>query len=148
MTQFSQHRVLTHLRNLEEQVHFLEQYRHLGIEAFRRDQAIKYAVFHAFQIGIQNIMDVAAHIIASVFHESYDEYKQLISILGNHDVLPQDFVKRCSGIAEFRNKLVHGYLSVDPEKVHEYLATELPLLSEFAKHIVEFLERKHSDQKT
>ena len=87
-------------------------------------------------------MDISAHLLSSMFHEHYDEYKQLLPMLGAHGVIPEDFVKRCAGIAEFRNKLVHGYLSVEPEKVHGYLSTELPLLSEFARHIVEFFEKQ------
>ena len=146
MTRFSNERVRAHLDNLDQQILYLLQFQEITLEELVQDKTKLYAVFHAFQIAIQNIMDIAGHILVSVFRESYDEYKQLVPALGKRGVVPQEFVAKCSGIAEFRNKLVHGYLSVDPEKVHGYLTTELPLLREYARYIVEWLERQKGEE--
>jgi uncharacterized protein YutE (UPF0331/DUF86 family) len=64
-------------------------------------------------------------------------------VLGELDVLRIEFTRRFRGVAGFRNVLVHGYLRVELERVHELLNSGLDDFVEFAGHIEGFLQRGH-----
>ena len=51
------------------------------------------------------------------------------------EILPKDFVEKISGMAGFRNLLVHDYAEVDPERVYDFLQNRVGDFEEFMKHI-------------
>jgi uncharacterized protein YutE (UPF0331/DUF86 family) len=55
--------------------------------------------------------------------------------------LPPDFGARFRAVAGFPNILVHGYLELDPLRVHAVLNTRLQEFREFARYIEEYLGR-------
>lgn len=55
--------------------------------------------------------------------------------------LPDAFARRFRGIAGFRNVLVHGYLAVDPGRIHELLNSGLDDFLAFAQHVERYLSR-------
>ena len=87
-------------------------------------------------------MDIGGHILASVYKIPFDEYKAIIPALSKQKVITRTLEKQCRGIAEFRNKLVHGYLAIEPKKVFSYLNHDLPAIEEFAKQMVNFLDKQ------
>jgi hypothetical protein len=68
------------------------------------------------------------------------DYATAIDVLGELGVLPADFARRFRGVAGFRNVLVHGYLGVQLERVHELLNSGLDDFIRFAQHVERFLE--------
>lgn len=69
---------------------------------------------------------------------SPDTYVEIVNILAEKGVLPQDFVGEAKNMARFRNILVHGYISIDIEKIHGYLK-KIDKIKKFASYIVDFL---------
>lgn len=142
MSKFSKERIQSHLKNLAEQIAVLQELQAEKESVFVADKQKSYAVYHAFLLAIQNIMDIGGHILASVYQVPFDEYKAIIPALARQKAISPGLEKKCHGIAEFRNKLVHGYLEIEPKKVLVYLKKDLPALELFAKEIVKFLEKK------
>ena len=69
-------------------------------------------------MAAQNALDIATHIAASAALDSPD-YATSIDRLADLAVLPRSFASRFRSVAGFRNILVHGYLEVDPARVHD-----------------------------
>lgn len=84
------------------------------------------------QLCAQNALDIATHLAASAGRDAPD-YASAIDVLGDIGVLPAGFALRFRGIAGFRNVLVHGYLGVDPARLHQLLNSGLGDLAEFAR---------------
>lgn len=63
-------------------------------------------------------------------------------ILNEEYIIPEDFIADLTGIARFRNILVHMYAELDQAKVYAALTEHLGDFDRFAKVIVNFLERK------
>jgi uncharacterized protein YutE (UPF0331/DUF86 family) len=74
--------------------------------------------------------------------EKPDDYRQMISALGEKGVLPEDFAERFEGAAGLKNILVHQYDEVDMEKLHKRLTEDLEDFDTFAENIARYLKEK------
>lgn len=92
------------------------------------------------QLCAQNALDVATHLAAGAGRDTPD-YSTAVDMLGELGVLPREFARRFRGVAGFRYVLAHGYLRVDPVRVHELLNSGLDDFAEFAQHVERFLQR-------
>ena len=82
------------------------------------------------------------HILAGEFGESATEYEAILSGLGARGVLSPALGKRLRGLGGFRNVLVHGYLSIDPEKVYAALERSARDFTDFEAEILAWLDRR------
>ena len=87
----------------------------------------------------QNALDVATHLAASAGRDAPD-YASAIDALAELGVLPRDFCSRFRGVAGFRNVLVHGYLSVDLDRVHRLINEHLDDFATFAGLVQSYLD--------
>lgn len=140
MGKFSKEKIYSHLKNLEENISVLKKFQKETVSSFKNKEKC-YAVFHAFLLAIENIMDIGGHVLVSVFQKSFSEYKEIIPALEEKKVISKEFAIKCKGMAEFRNKLVHNYISIDPKLVYKYLQKDIQLFEEFAKHILNFIKK-------
>ena len=67
--------------------------------------------------------------------------RRAIDALVDVGVVPAEFARRFRGVAGFRNVLVHGYLDLGLERVHELLSVGLDDFTEFARRVERFVER-------
>src|SRR5262249_51586236 len=95
-------------------------------------------VERGLQLCTQSALDIATHLAASAGRDAPD-YASASDVLGELGVLPPAFAYRFRGIAGFRNVLVHGYLGVDPARLHQMLNAGLDDFVEFARHVEAYL---------
>jgi uncharacterized protein YutE (UPF0331/DUF86 family) len=132
--------VRRHLLALDAAVLRLRRHAGRPLAALRGDPDVQWIVERGLQLCAQNALDIATHLAASAGRDAPD-YASALDILGELRVLPPEFASRFRGVAGFRNVLVHGYLAVDPERVHRLLNVGLDDFVEFARHIERYLER-------
>jgi uncharacterized protein YutE (UPF0331/DUF86 family) len=116
--------------------------RHAGrpLATLRDDPDTQWIVERGLQLCAQNVLDIATHLAASAGHDAPD-YARALDVLGDLGVLPAEFAARFRGVAGFRNVLVHGYLTVDLQRVHQLLNAGLDDFVEFARHVDRYLQR-------
>jgi uncharacterized protein YutE (UPF0331/DUF86 family) len=116
--------------------------RHSGepLEKLENDPEERWTVERGLQLCTQNVLDIATHIAAGEGRDVPD-YASAILELGRLSVLDGDFAKAFSGVAGFRNVLVHGYLEVDLTLLHRLLNEQLGDFGVFAGAIEEYLGR-------
>jgi uncharacterized protein YutE (UPF0331/DUF86 family) len=71
-----------------------------------------------------------------------ESHTDLPIILSKQGVFSNEFAERLSAMIRMRNVLVHGYVRVNLEKVHQVVQESLGDFDEFARYIVEYLERE------
>lgn len=96
------------------------------------------------QLAIQAMLDIGSHIISDQQLERPARYDNVFSILAANQVIANDLATRLRGLAGLRNILVHGYLEVDRRRLRELMVDGLPQFEEYARQIVEFLDRSDS----
>lgn len=92
------------------------------------------------QISIQAMLDLGNHIIAEKGFEEPLEYKDVFIILGKRGIFDKNFVKILTDMVGMRNRLVHVYFEVSPEKLHQFITSELDDFEKFIKIILEYIK--------
>lgn len=133
--------VRRHLAALDRAASHLRRYVGRPSEDLQADVEAAWAVERGLHLAAQNALDVATHIAAAAARDSPD-YATSIDRLGELAILPRDFARRFRGVAGFRNVLVHGYLELDPARVHEVLNERLDDFAEFARLVEAYLGRE------
>jgi len=134
--------ILERLHALDEYIRLLQPYREWDGRRLTKDLIIYGGVLHYLQLASQAVMDVSAHLQIELGFGRVTDYTDAVLSLGKHDVLPEEFVERISGLAGFRNVLVHEYLTVDPMQVHQVLQHGVEDLKGFIVYITDFLQRE------
>ena len=119
------------LEKLDEYLEFLGRYRGIGLDEFRSDELVSAAVERKLHLAIECVLDIGAELIASKGLREPGSYRDVILILGEAGVLPQEFASAFARVAGFRNVLVHDYAEVKPELVHRQLREGLGDLERF-----------------
>jgi uncharacterized protein YutE (UPF0331/DUF86 family) len=93
-----------------------------NLEDFLADERERdLAMFYLF-LAIQECIDIAAHWVADAGWGVPEDAGETFDILGEHAVISRELARALRGAVSLRNRIGHGYISVDPERVH----TEYP----------------------
>lgn len=91
--------------------------------------------------AVQLSVDVGAHLIASMEVPPPGTMGQTFDLLAQQGVLDPELANRLKKSVGFRNIAVHNYDSINWLIVHSIVKNHLNEFSEFAKAIVEWLEK-------
>ncbi len=125
---------------LEEFLNELRRLRDTSFEEFMDSREKQWAVERGLQLSIESILDIGNHLLSGLGLEAPDEYREVILGLGRAGVFPGEFAGRISGIAGFRNALVHDYANLDPQIVYDRLKNGLKDLEDCQKYIATYLK--------
>ncbi|HSB69802.1 MAG TPA: DUF86 domain-containing protein [Candidatus Methylomirabilis sp.] len=100
-----------------------------------------WAVERGMQVAAQCVLDICNHIVSEVSTERPPNYRELLLAAGRLGLMPEEFALRFSGLAGFRNVLIHEYAKIDPSVVYRNLREGLADLDGFAEYVRLYLER-------
>ena len=120
------------LLRLEEVISHLEQLGTPGEQDLRADFRTAWLAERGLQLAAEIAFDVGNHILSAHFGASARDYEDILEQLGERGVIDADLRDRFRGLGGFRNILVHGYLAVDPIRVHAAVTQRLGDLERFA----------------
>jgi len=106
------------LLDINEATGHLRSWNPITIERLETDQQLRWAVERGLQVAAEALFDAGAHILAAEFQEAVDEYRHIPKRLLARGVLSQQTAARLTGLAGFRNVLVHEYAEIDLKRVH------------------------------
>ncbi|MGB9858322.1 MAG: type VII toxin-antitoxin system HepT family RNase toxin [Moorellaceae bacterium] len=135
------HIVEQKLHHLELYLQHLEKYKDITSTELEENLDLSWIVEHGLQLCIQIILDIGNHILAEE-GIAVDEYSDIFKELAKMAVLPEEFARNISGMAGFRNILVHEYARVNKEKVADVLKHHLEDFRTFARYIVKYLDAR------
>ena len=130
------------LDKLSQVIKLLEKYRATPREDFLTDFTINSAAQYNLILGIEIIVDIGSHLLSEAFQVHASEYRQVIELLGEYEVLPREFAEENIPMARFRNLIIHQYEQVDMAQVYENLQKAPGVLNQFAKYFTDFIENK------
>ncbi|MCL4385117.1 MAG: DUF86 domain-containing protein [Actinobacteria bacterium] len=130
------------IKKIEEAITELKQIRMLPKQNFFNEKRIQYASMYAMIIGIEAICDIGNHILSKYFNRAAETYKDVILLLGECKVIPEDFSQKSSKMADFRNILIHLYLKIDTEEVYKNLKKAPEEFTKFSKFFLSFIEKQ------
>ncbi len=136
---FKEESVRERLKRLVEAIERLERYRGSSLEDFLADVERQWLVERGFILAAECIADIASHILSGKFGVHPDDHEDALRRLAEQGVISRELGKAMRGFGGFRNILVHGYLRIDPSRVHAYLEGHLDHLRRFVSEVTAWL---------
>ena len=102
---------------------------------------------HYLRVSVDSLVDLSNHIIAVQGLGRPGSSREIGNILGQANVIPPDFVKKCIALIKLRDRLTHLYWEVEPTEVFEVLQQELINITTFLNCLLQHVEN-HSSMAT
>ena len=138
----SQAIVLDLLARLRDYVEKLRPFQARPEGDITADYTAMWAVERGMQVAAQCVLDICNHVVSELSTERPENYRELILTAGRLGLMPGEFAQRFSGLAGFRNVLVHEYAKVDPSEVCRNLWEGLRDFDSFAECVRLFLSKE------
>lgn len=130
------------LEKLREYVSYLKDYQKHTIEELKNNHTLQGAVLHYLQLVIECVLDIGELLISELKLRKPEEGREVLKILAENKIIPEDFAERFAPIAGFRNILVHEYANVDLGKVYAHLQNDLKDFDFYSKCIAQYISSK------
>jgi len=105
------------ISNLSHYISELQSAEDINWEKYSTDPRSKAFVERYLHLCIEEIFDIANHIVSFCRWREPSGYRDLLLVLNEHDVLPKEHLTTFQNMASFRNMLVHHYEKIDDEVV-------------------------------
>lgn len=89
---------------------------------------------------VESIIDVGNMMIDGFIMRDPGSYEDIIDILVDEKVLPEDESDSYKEVIKLRIMLVRDYLSVDHDKLEQVLLKQKPVLEKFSERIIHYLD--------
>lgn len=127
------------LNNLESHVNDLRSATDITHDKFMKDIRLQRFVERTLHIAIECCLDIVHHIISEKGLREPSSYADAFGVLGESGILTPESVAEFQLMAQFRNKIVHYYETIDPEQVYAIFKTRLGTFDSFRKQIDQVL---------
>ncbi|TSC79716.1 MAG: hypothetical protein G01um101429_391 [Parcubacteria group bacterium Gr01-1014_29] len=127
---------------LSQIIKLLDQYKGESEEDFLVDFTINSAAQFNLIIGIEIIVDIGSHILNELYQVRPKEYQEVITALGEQEIISKEFAVENSDMPKFRNFVIHQYEDVDMKQVHAYLQKAPNVFRKFAEYFMDLLEKQ------
>ena len=128
------------LSRLQSYVDELKAATDITWETFQSDLRSKAFVERYLHLAIEEVLDIANHIIS--FHQWREPtgYRDMLVILSEKGIIPADQLPIFQNMASFRNMLVHRYENVDEELVFGIFHKHLDDFEQFSSLIISWVK--------
>jgi uncharacterized protein YutE (UPF0331/DUF86 family) len=92
-------------------------------------------------VATQEALDVAFHVAADAGFGAPASNAEAFALLARHGVLPEDLARALVGVATVRNRIVHGYTTLDLDRFWREVPAGLDALERFTEAIARFAAR-------
>jgi uncharacterized protein YutE (UPF0331/DUF86 family) len=131
--------VLHKLRRLAEQIALLRQRRPAGPEVLATDLLLRDGIALALLVACQEVVDVAYHVVADEGWGVPSSHADALALLAQHGVIDGATAASVSGVVRARNRIAHGYASVDHARLWAELPDGIAHLERFSREVARWL---------
>jgi len=126
---------------LREHVRRLRERRPVDAATFRNDLLVQDAVAMGVLVAVQEAMDIALHIASDEGWELAATYRDAFVVLARHGVIDPQLATSLAGAAQLRNRIAHGYATVDADRLWAELPGGVAAFDAYAAAIAAFIQR-------
>ena len=136
--------VLHKLQRLKTQVTVTRTRRPAAVEVLSQDHVLRDALALAFMVALQEAIDISYHVVADEGWGVPDSHRAAFDLLAAHRVLPAELAGQLGAAAAMRNRIAHGYASVDHQRLWREIPDALRALDDFAATVAAWLPTPES----
>ncbi|MEW6540764.1 MAG: DUF86 domain-containing protein [Bacillota bacterium] len=120
---------------LVEYITDLEEQRHISAADWEANKMLRNHLERTLQKAVESCLDIGKHLIVSLNLRTPEDYKDIMVILTEAGILPQEKLSKFKQMAQFRNVIVHDYEKIDPHVILAILRKDLDDLRLFARAV-------------
>lgn len=129
--------------------YFVEMNRYLDIlekvagttpEEFHENGILQAAGERALQIALECVTDVGNLIIDALVMRDPSSYEDIVQVLAEENVFPQEFTDSFMEAVKFRRILAHDYLERSTERLFETIQQHKHQFREFQQYVSDYLK--------
>ena len=109
--------------------------RNVDLDSFIKDIDRQESILFNIQTGVQNCIDIAAHIISDESFGVPGSTTEMFYLLEKNGYLDNDLTQKMIKAVGFRNLIVHEYGRIELEQVYEIAQNDVNDLNEYLKAI-------------
>lgn len=132
-------RKISRLRSYTEALKSAED---IDWEKYKSDLRAKAFVERYLHLAIEEVIDIANHLISFFKWREPTGYRDLFQILKEHGIMSEKDLPTFQNMASFRNMLVHRYETIDEELVFGLFKKRLDDFELFIRMMVNGVERQ------
>jgi uncharacterized protein YutE (UPF0331/DUF86 family) len=117
----------------------MERRRSPALELFGKDSDRQDALALSLLVALQEAADIALHIASDEGWGVASSYAQGFGLLAAHGVINDDLARRLGAISSLRNRVAHGYASVDFERLWRETPAGVAAMREFSAAVAAYL---------
>lgn len=130
------------LKRLLELYRFFELHRGLTYGKLIEDITVCLAVERASALAAEIIIDILSHMLASGHNLFPETYEETIEASMREKIITDSLYKEIKGLGGYRNILIHEYIGLDYEEVHQNFKKLTDAIPHFQKEIIQYIGRK------
>jgi uncharacterized protein YutE (UPF0331/DUF86 family) len=130
--------VLKKLSLMREHLSRVRRRRSAKREDFERDVDTQDATSLSFIVAVQEAADIALHIASDEGWGISGSYAESFQLLAQHGVIDAEQATALAAAAAVRNRIAHGYASLDAGRFWDELPAGLSALEQYARAIAAF----------
>jgi uncharacterized protein YutE (UPF0331/DUF86 family) len=111
-----------------------------SVDDFERDLLVQDAIAMSLLVVVQEAMDIALHIASDEGWELAATYRETFAVLARHDVIDAGLATALGDTATLRNRIAHGYATVDHARIWNELPGGIATMKAFASAIAVFVQ--------
>jgi uncharacterized protein YutE (UPF0331/DUF86 family) len=134
--------ILQKLVTLREHLSRIRKRRPADLDAFVQSADLQDAVALNLLVAAQEAIDVAMHIAADSGWGVASSNREAFELLARHGVIDQSLSDELAGVVAVRNRIAHGYASLDPARFWNELPMGLDALARYVMAIATFVDTK------
>lgn len=134
--------IATRFKHLKDYMKILNELKKVNKSDFIDDYHYYGLAERYLQLAIECVLDVGNMMIVSLDLKKPSDKQEIIDILEEAKIVSSLLATRLSGVARFRNLLVHEYVKIDRSKVYNILKKRIPDLEAYMTAITRYLKKK------
>jgi uncharacterized protein YutE (UPF0331/DUF86 family) len=139
--------VLRKLSLLREHLVRVRRRRAVDFEAFRRDVDLQDATAMSLLVAAQEAVDIAMHIVADEGWGIPSSYGESFDLLAKNGVIDGELAEELVRIVAVRNRIAHGYASVDLQRLWQEIPAGLDCLERYVTAIAAVVDTDQDSDK-
>lgn len=124
---------------LNEHLRRLRERRPADLSSLKANVLLQDASALSILVVVREAMDIALHIASDEGWELASTYRDSFVVLERHGLLEPTLTPALIGAAQLRNRIAHGYASLDVERLWVELPAGIDAFATFAARVAGFL---------
>ena len=128
--------IATRVAKIRELLRHLTRLETLSRDEFLASTIEQHAVERELQVVVEACLDIGHHVITRDGLRRPTDYRDVFTVLHESGIIETELGRRLEKMASFRNRLVHGYIDVEPGRVYDMARNELADVEAFVAAVV------------